>query len=229
MTTASGVLFDLDGTMVDTTYLHVQAWWRALDEAGECRPMAAIHRLIGMGSDHLLDSLLGEQRHDISEAHGRYYQTLHDQIRALPAAADLMRRVKAAGGKVVIASSAKPRDLDAMLAALDAGDAIDEIVSSGDVASSKPAPDIFARAMDAGQIDPTRAVAVGDTVWDVRAAGDAGIRAVAVQTGGQARQELEEAGALAVYADCKEILERWPDTPLAAVVGGNMPWPESGS
>lgn len=218
MTTASGVLFDIDGTLVDTTYLHVQAWWRALDEAGECRPMAAIHRLIGMGSDHLLDSLVGEQRPDIGEAHGRHYQALHHQIRALPGAADLLGQVKAAGGRVVIASSAKPRDLDVMLGALDAEDAIDDIVSSGDVGSSKPAPDIFAKAMDAGQVEPTRALVVGDTVWDVRAASDAGIRSVAVQTGGQARQELDDAGALAVYADCAEILERWPDTPLAAAI-----------
>ncbi|HWC37110.1 MAG TPA: HAD family hydrolase, partial [Acidimicrobiales bacterium] len=189
--------------------------------AGECRPMAAIHRLIGMGSDHLLDSLVGEQRQDISEAHGRYYRALHDQIRALPGAAELVCRVKAAGGRVVLASSAQPRDLDAMLGALGAGDAIDHVVSSGDVGSSKPAPDIFAKALEACQVHPTRAVVVGDTVWDVRAASQAGIGAVAVQTGGQARQELEQAGALAVYADCSEILERWPVTPLASVLEEN--------
>ena len=100
MRRTGAVFLDLDGTLVDTTYLHTYAWWRALDDAGERIPMAAVHPLIGMGSRELLASLLGREDHSISESHGRYFARLHSLVRPLPGADDLIRRLHAVGADV---------------------------------------------------------------------------------------------------------------------------------
>jgi beta-phosphoglucomutase-like phosphatase (HAD superfamily) len=89
------VFLDLDGTLVDTAYLHTYAWWRALDDAGERIPMAAVHPLIGMGRSELPTSLLGREDDSISESHGRYFARLHPLVRSLPGADDLIRRLHA--------------------------------------------------------------------------------------------------------------------------------------
>ncbi|MHB1582362.1 MAG: HAD family hydrolase [Acidimicrobiales bacterium] len=105
--TAPAVIFDVDGTLVDTTYLHTFAWFRALDDAGERRTMAAIHPLVGMGSTELLTTLLGRDDEAISEAHGEHFAELHRYVRPLPGARPLVRHVKAEGGRVVIPNSTK--------------------------------------------------------------------------------------------------------------------------
>ena len=213
---APGVLFDIDGTLVDTSYLHTIAWFRALDRIGERVAMAAIHRRIGMGSDKLLPDLIGREDQEADDLHGQFYEELHGEVRALPAAGDLLREVKRRGGQVVLATSAKERDLKVLLGAIDAHDAIDHVTSSDDVDASKPSPDIFAVALEAAGLDRERTMVVGDTGWDVEAAGRCGLPCVAVLTGGWSTAELDAAGAVAVYDDVAALLDDIGNSPLGS-------------
>jgi HAD superfamily hydrolase (TIGR01509 family) len=215
--TSPTVLFDLDGTLVDTAILHTVAWWRALDEADEHAPMSAIQPLIGLASTELLTTLLGYEDPAISERHGEHFASMHGLVRPLPGAPELVRAVHDRGAGVVVVTSAKERDLDALLGSLDCGDAIDDVVH--DVPGpGKPAPDVLTVALERAGCSPEEALVVGDSVWDVEAARRAGIVSVGLETGGNAPERLVEAGAAAVYRTCAELLELWPATPFASLL-----------
>ncbi len=214
----SGVLFDVDGTLVDTNYLHTVAWSRALADAGEWAPMNAVHRLVGMGGDQLVPELLGHDCPAAIAARPGRYRELQGEARAFPGAADLLRALHDAGVAVVLATSAPDDELDPLLALLDVDDAIDGRTTADDVEHSKPEPDIVRAALEAGAVDPKQALFVGDSVWDVRAARAAGVGCVAVESGGFSVHELSEAGALHVYRDVQEILDQLGTGPLAALL-----------
>jgi HAD superfamily hydrolase (TIGR01549 family) len=214
----AGVLVDCDGTLVDTNYLHTLAWSRALRDVGEWAPMNAIHRLVGMGGDQLVPELIGHDIDGVHDAHDRHFRELRDETRAFPGAADFLRRMHDAGLLVVLASSADADDLKAMRAVLDAEDAIDAAVHADDVEQSKPDPDIFVTARDQAGVDPARVLAVGDSVWDVEAARRARMGCVAVESGGTSRQELLEAGALAVYRDVEELGAQVTTSPIGLLL-----------
>lgn len=218
--TRAGVVFDLDGTLVDTNYLHTLAWARSLHDAGERPiPMSVIHRVIGMGSERLVTRLVGRPSEEVIEGHSRHFDQLRQDLVGFPGAADLLAAVHARGAKVVLATSAKAKDVEPMLEVVGAPrEAIDHIVHSGDVERSKPEPDVFRAALDGAGLDPTTTVAVGDTVWDVEAAGRCGLGCVAVLTGGIGRPELEEAGALAVYDDVGELLAGLDASPISRLL-----------
>jgi HAD superfamily hydrolase (TIGR01509 family) len=209
------VLFDVDGTLVDTSYLHTVTWWEAFAQAGHQVPMARIHRAIGMGSDQLLNELLPADRDTgadaaISTAHGALYSVYWSRLRPLPGAAELLRACHKHGLRVVLASSADPRELDVLRAALDADDAIDEATSAGDVDQSKPAPDLVEVALGKAGVRPAEAVFVGDAVWDVNACQRIGVACIGVLSGGISKEELLGAGAVRIYQDPAEILEFFP-------------------
>ncbi len=213
--TPTAVLFDVDGTLVDSNYLHAVCWWEAFTQAGHDVPMAPIHRAIGMGSDQLLDALLppGRDRDGddgIRAAHGALYATYWHRQRPLPGAADLLRACKKRGLTVVLASSADAREFAALRAALDADDAIDGATCSADVERSKPAPDLVQVALNKAQVPPDAAVFVGDTVWDVRACGKAGVPCIGLLSGGIGRAELLDAGTAEVYDGPAELLGALP-------------------
>jgi HAD superfamily hydrolase (TIGR01509 family) len=215
------VLFDVDGTLVDTNYLHAVTWWEAFAQAGHDVPMAWIHRAIGMGSDQLLDVLLPAERDTsadaaISAAHGALYSAYWSRLRPLPGAGDLLRACRRHGLRVVLASSADPAELDVLVAALGTGEAVDEATSAGDVDQSKPAPDLVQVALDKAGLRPAEAMFVGDAVWDVEACQRAGVACVGVLSGGISEAELLEAGAVRVYRDTAEILATFP----ASLAGG---------
>jgi HAD superfamily hydrolase (TIGR01509 family) len=214
----SGVLFDLDGTLVDSNYLHVIAWWRAFKDADIDIPMATLHRHIGMGSGRLVQELLGRADETVKEAHGRHFAPLKGQVNALPGAGELLREVARRGGKVVLATSAKEEDLEALLRPIDARDVIDLIISSKDVDQSKPDPQVFEKALERSGLDAERAVAVGDTIWDVEAARKIGLRCICLACGGIGRQELEAAGAEAVYEDPSDLLRHLDSSPLGGEI-----------
>ena len=217
MNTAAGraVLFDIDGTLVDTNYLHVLAWRRVFLEHDEPGITAAqVHRLVGMGSDELLETLFDRPRPELKPERARHFDALKDEIRALPRAAELLRAVHDRGARVVLATSAEKSDLEALLKAIDADDAIDAVTSAGEVQAAKPAPDLFRLALDEAGTGPEATVVVGDTVWDVQAASRAGLRCVGVTSGGISRAELLEAGAVAVYDDVSALLDQLDDSPL---------------
>ncbi len=210
-----GVLFDVDGTLCDTNYLHALAWSRALRDAGEWAPMNAIHRLVGMGGDHLLPRLLGHDSSEVLAARPRRYQELADDILAFPRAAEALREVHNLGWAVVLATSAPDAELEILRNALGADDAIDGQTTADDIMHSKPSPEVFVRAMRQFSIDPRRALAVGDSVWDVQAAQAAGIGCVTVESGGFSQHELSEAGSRHVFRDVGEFLDRLLTEPIA--------------
>jgi HAD superfamily hydrolase (TIGR01509 family) len=204
-------LFDVDGTLVDTNYLHAVTWWEAFDQAGYQVPMAEIHRAIGMGSGQMLDKLLPEDRDkdadaDVRAAHSTLYATYRSRLRPLPGAVGLLRACKRRGLVVVLASSADEPEFNALRAALDAEDVIDAATFSGDVESSKPAPDLVEAALDKVGVPAGQAVFTGDTVWDVYACQKAGVPCIGVLTGGVSRDELTSAGAAEVYPGPGDLL-----------------------
>jgi HAD superfamily hydrolase (TIGR01509 family) len=216
----AGILFDVDGTLVDTTYLHAVCWWEALRQHDADVPMAKIHRAIGMGSDKLLEHLLGPDRDEdqdqkLSEAHDILYGVWWERLRPLPGAADLLRACAERDLTVVLASSAKQNELEQLRRVLDADDVIDAATSSSDAKQSKPAPDILQAALDQSGVDVANCVFVGDAVWDVRAAAKLDIPCIGLTCGGTSAAELTEAGAVATYED--------PAALLAAVRAGSAP------
>lgn len=217
----TAVLFDVDGTLVDSNYLHAVCWWDAFIQAGHDVPMARIHRAIGMGSDQLLDALLPADRDRgaddaLRAAHGALYATYWSRQRPLDGAPELLRACKERGLRVVLASSADSRELAALRAALNADDAIDDATSSGDVEQSKPAPDLVQVALEKARVAPRQAVFVGDTVWDVQACRKAGVPCIGLLSGGISREELKDAGAAEVYPGPAELLRALPGSILGA-------------
>src|SRR5688500_5250394 len=209
------VIFDIDGTLVDTNYLHALAWRRVFLEQGETEIFTArIHRLVGMGSDELLETLFGRPRPELKPERARHFDALKPEIRAFPRAGDLLRALHDRGVGVVLATSAEKDDLEALLEAIDAEDAIDSVTSAGEVDAAKPAPDLFCVALGEAGTAPEATIVVGDTVWDVKAAARAGLRCVGVTSGGISRAELLEAGAVAVYDDVAALLDGLEDSPL---------------
>lgn len=208
----------MDGTLVDTNYLHALAWSRALRDCGEWAPMNAIHRLVGMGGDQLVPRLLGRANADVSKARAARYQELLGDARVIPGGPDLLRRVHDCGIAVVLATSSPADELAVLRRLIDADDVIDAQTTADDVGSSKPEPEVFLAAMRAADIDPARALAIGDSTWDLQAARAAGIGCVAVETGGFSQHELSEGGALHVYRDVREISDQLYTSPLAALI-----------
>jgi|SRR5579875_2107508 len=215
----NAALFDVDGTLVDTNYLHAVTWWEAFGQAGHDVPMAQIHRAIGMGSDQLLDALLPADRDreedgSVRAAHSALYATYWSRLRPFKDAAKLLRACKRRGLRVVLASSADEREFAALRAALHADDAIDAATSSADVERTKPAPDLVQVALEKARVAPDSAVFVGDTVWDVQACGKAGVPCIGLLSGGFGREELLGAGAAEVFDGPAELLASMPETLL---------------
>jgi len=214
------VLFDIDGTLLDTNYFHTVAWWHAFREAGEDIAMSRIHPLIGMGSDQLVEALLGEEREGLSDLHSKHYKPYKDDLHAFPRAADLLASVAQRGAQVTLATSSKEEDLEQLLQALGAEEGVITDIVHGDmVGASKPAPDIFAVAMEQLDLDAEQTLVVGDTRWDIEAAEKCGVGVVAVLTGGSTRQGLQDAGALAVHEDVADLLDHLDDSPLGRLLG----------
>lgn len=207
----TAALFDVDGTLADTNYLHTVTWWEAFAQAGYRVPMAEIHRAIGMGSGQLLGKLLPADRDrgadaGIRAAQSTLYATYRSRLRPLPGAAELLRACKQRGLAVVLASSADEGEVKALRAALDAEDAIDAATFSGDVESSKPAPDLVEVALARAGVPAGEAVFTGDTVWDVQACIKAGVPCIGLLSGGISHEELTAAGAAEVYAGPGDLL-----------------------
>jgi HAD superfamily hydrolase (TIGR01549 family) len=211
-------LLDVDGTLVDSNHQHAIAWYRAFRRHGVVPPLWRIHRHIGMGGDQLVAAVAGssverENGDDIRAAEGELYMQLIDEVAPFEGARELIVELKRRGHPVVLSSSAKQDEVDHYLDLLDARELADAWTTSTDVEATKPEPDLVRAALDAAGSDD--AVMVGDTVWDVEAAGRAGIKTVAVLSGGYAEHELREAGAVAVFESVAELRSSLDDTPLA--------------
>jgi HAD superfamily hydrolase (TIGR01509 family) len=210
-------ILDIDGTLVDTNYHHAIAWYRAFRQHDEVLPIWRIHRHIGMGGDHLVKALCGEEvdeekGEDIRAAEKALYMALIVEVEPLEGARDLIVDLKKRGHAVILASSAKQKEVDHYLDLLDARELVDDWTSSADVESTKPDPDLVQTALD--KASAGEAVMVGDSTWDCEAAKRAGIETVAVLTGGFSEAELEDAGAVAVYKSIDELRRSLDQTPL---------------
>jgi HAD superfamily hydrolase (TIGR01509 family) len=214
MTTGPGVLFDVDGTLVDSNYLHTQAWSRALRDGGHWAAMNVIHRLVGMGGDQLTARLLGHSDDDAVDRWRHHYEQLIGEVVVFPGATELISALHDAGVRVVLASSSPADHVQHMVELLGVADVIDAATSSNDADRSKPAPDIFRSALAAGDVDPQRSLVVGDSIWDVQAARAAGLATIGVESGGFSRHELNEEGALAVFRHVGDLLAQWRTSPL---------------
>ncbi len=207
------VLLDVDGTLVDSNPLHVEAWREAFRRYGKEIPPQAMHAQMGKGGDQIVGHFLTE---DERRRFGKEVDALHVELfvrnyqpreRPLPGVRPLLERMKADGLRVVLASSAKDEELKGHLAVLGIDDLLDGRTSADDADRSKPCPDIFQAAL--GELDPKDALIIGDTPWDAQAARRAGIPMVGVLTGGFSEQCLRENGAREVYRDLDELRERW--------------------
>jgi len=214
------VLLDVDGTLVDTNWIHTMAWARALRRHDHVVPMHRIHPLVGMGADRLVDELLGHDVPGIGDTHHEEYEALRPEVRLLPGAVDLIRSLEHAGLQVVLASSAREDELAFVRELLDVDDLLAAATSSDDAEVSKPAPDIFRAGLDRVRTAPARAVVVGDTVWDMHAAVDAGITGIGVLTGGARGAELIAAGAAEVYEDAAALSEALYESVIGSLIEG---------
>lgn len=210
--TISAALFDVDGTLVDSNFLHVDAWSRAFAELGAPVDAWRIHRAIGQDSSRLLESLAGDRDEEwtsqAKDLHSRYYKEQAGRLRAFDRAADLLAELTSRGIRVVLATSAPEDELEMLMDVLDAGDAVRATTNADDVATAKPEPGIIEVALERAGAEPSDALFIGDSVWDMMAAARAHVRAAAVLSGGVGPSELLEAGAVSVFDDPADLLAR---------------------
>ncbi|MDR6988404.1 HAD superfamily hydrolase (TIGR01509 family) [Paenarthrobacter nitroguajacolicus] len=221
-----GVLFDVDGTLVDSSYFHAMAWWQAFRREGLDVEMSAIHRRVGMGGDRLIQDLVPdcpeEMQEDLKSAHGAVFSTFWPTLRAFDSVRDLLSACSESGLAVGLASSAQKRDLEVSRHILDAGSSIDAWTSSDDAEESKPAPDILVACLEKLGISPEDAVFVGDAVWDVKAGAAIGVPVVALTCGGISEAELRDAGAAEVYDNPRHLLEHLETSIIGKLAAGAL-------
>jgi HAD superfamily hydrolase (TIGR01549 family) len=210
----SALIFDLDGTLVDTVYAHVFSWQQALAEAGMPVDAWRIHRRIGMSGGLFARAVAREVGHQLTveqtealqRRHGEVFSSILPERRPLPGAVELLRELREGGVPHGVATSGRRPEIDRSLEALGVPPEM-PVVDRGDVARAKPAPDLFQACRARLGVDANDCFVVGDAVWDVLAARRAGMLSVGVLTGGYGEEELLRAGAFVVYRDAAELLE----------------------
>ena len=210
---APAMIFDLDGTLVDSVYHHVLAWHEALHESGIELSVWRIHRRIGMSGGLFTRQLLREMGRDLDDAllerlrqlHATAYLRRIGLVRPLPGARELLARLAALQCSFAIATSGRMESAGPTLAMLDVPEGI-PIITRDLVPHAKPDPDLFLEAARQLAVDPIDAMVVGDSVWDLLAARRARMLGVGVLSGGYGTEELERAGAYRVYEDPADLI-----------------------
>ncbi len=214
------ILFDIDGTLIDSNDMHVMAWEEAFAGIGRTFERSIIHGQIGKGADMLIPTLLPQLDEDaqkaLAEDQGRIFKERYLQkARPFPQAHQLLAHVHQQGQKIVLATSSSQEQLEHYLDLLDARELVTATTSSGDVQNTKPAPDIFSTALSKlPGLEPADVLAFGDTPYDVEAAAKCGVKTVAVRSGGFPDDVLRKAGAVAIYDDVSAILADYDISPL---------------
>jgi HAD superfamily hydrolase (TIGR01509 family) len=217
------VIFDVDGTLIDSVDYHAKAWLWAFARHGHDIPFDEIRAQIGKGGDQLMPVFLTDEEishigETLTEERASFFKDEYlSHVHAFPLVRELFEKIKADGKKVILASSANPDELEryAKIAGID--DLIEHSTSSGDAEKSKPHPDIIHASLGKlGNPDPSTVIYVGDTAWDAIAAEKAGIKMIGVTCGGFAEVDLKKAGCVAVYASPAELLARYDESPLGS-------------
>ncbi|MDN3482592.1 HAD family hydrolase [Arthrobacter sp. APC 3897] len=211
-TARRGVLFDVDGTLVDSNYLHAVAWWQAFRRMDLDVPMSSVHRAIGMGGDKLVEHLLGEDRdkdqdEKLDATHGAIFSTWWPALRSFDGARELLLACADRDLTIVLASSASGPELEVLRTVIDADSAITAATSSADAENSKPSPDILQSALDNSSLTAGETIFVGDSVWDVKAAAELEIPTIGLLCGGTGEAELRDAGATEIWENPRQLLE----------------------
>jgi HAD superfamily hydrolase (TIGR01509 family) len=208
-----GVILDVDGTLVDSNDAHARAWVEAFAENGVKVEFEKTRRLIGMGGDKLMPEVSGieeesEPGEKISKRRGEIFKEKYlPKVRAFPKTRELLLRLKEDGLKLAVASSAKEDELKPLLKIAGAIDLIEEKTSSDDAENSKPDPDIIKAALEGLGFRPEEVFMLGDTPYDIEAAGRAGVKVIALRSGGWDDEALR--GAAAIYDDPADLYEKW--------------------
>ena len=216
------LIFDLDGTLIDTVYAHVFAWQRALDEAGFLIDGWRIHRRIGMSGGLFTRAVAREIGRDISASeaeavqrrHGELFRQFLPERRPLPGAKELIAFLRAHKITFGIATSGRRPEINASLAALGVGEET-VVIERGDVARAKPEPDLFLACQERLGVAIRDCYVIGDAVWDLLAARRAGMLSVGLLSGGYGEDELRAAGAFRVYRDPAELLDSLDELGIA--------------
>ena len=218
------VIFDVDGTLVDSNLQHVEAWREAFAHFGKELSAEEVHAQIGKGGDQLMPVFLS--RHELERFGGElerlrielFTRDYLPNVEPFPKVRELFERVKSHGMQIALASSAKEAELEAHQKNLGVEDLVDVAITKDDAEHSKPCPDVFETALARLEnVEPKEAIVVGDTPYDAQAATKAGLRTIGVLSGGFDESVLSDAGCIAIYRDVAELLERFEDSPLAAL------------
>jgi HAD superfamily hydrolase (TIGR01549 family) len=215
------VIFDIDGTLVDSNELHVYAWQETFRHFGKEFTRDELRRQIGKGADQYMPEFLSreELRKDgeaIEEFRGRIYKEKYiDRVKPFPKVRELFERIRRDDARIVLATSGTESELEHYKKLLKIENAVDDAISADDAERSKPHPDIFAAALHSlGDVAPREVIVVGDTPYDVEAALKIEVGTIAVRCGGFDEKTLREAGAVAIFDDVAELLARYDESPI---------------
>jgi HAD superfamily hydrolase (TIGR01549 family) len=211
--TFPALLFDLDGTLVDSVYQHVLAWHEVLGKAGIELSVWRIHRKIGMSGGLFVNALTREtgkrlppdETKRLRDQHAEAFVRRSGEIRALPGAHELLSTLNSLGVPWAIATSGSPKTAGPTIALLGVEPKV--VITREDVRHAKPDPDLFLAAAERLGVDIEQSIVVGDSVWDLLAAQRARSLGVGLQSGGYGREELDQAGAYRVYEDPHDLLQ----------------------
>jgi HAD superfamily hydrolase (TIGR01549 family) len=217
----SAVIFDIDGTIVDSVDLHAKAWQLAFAEFGKDVSVAAIRKEIGKGADQLLPVFFSKEElnrfgRELDKYRGELFKREYlPQVKTFPKVRDLFRRIKEDEKLIALASSAKRDELDAYKKIAAIEDLVEIETSSEDVEKSKPHPDVFGAALHRLATIPDEVIVVGDTPYDAQAAGKLNLRVIGVLCGGWTANQLQQSGCIAIYRDPAELLECYDGSPIS--------------
>jgi HAD superfamily hydrolase (TIGR01549 family) len=221
------VIFDIDGTLIDSVDLHARAWQEAFRHFGRDIPYEQVRHQIGKGGDQLMPVFFSKQElekfgKELEQYRGELFKREYlPQVRAFPKVRALFERIKQDGKRIALASSAKEEELKVYKEIVNINDLVEEQASADDAEKSKPHPDIFEAALaQLGDVKPAEAIVVGDTPYDAEAAGKANLRTIGVLCGGFPEAELRAAGCIAIYQDPDDLLAHYDASPLAQAALG---------
>ena len=216
-----GIIFDVDGTIIDSIHFHIKAWKRAFWQFGKDISDEAIRRHIGQGADEFLAVFFSKEELDwIRPALEKYRAELFKReylpkVKAFPRVRDLFEQIKQDGKRIALGSTAKEEEIKFYKEVARIEDLVDTVACSEDVKRSKPHRDICSVAVKKlGDIAPQRVIAIGDTRYDAEAAAKINVRSIGVLCGGGNHEELSEAGCIAIYKNPAELLEHYGRSPL---------------